>query len=635
MNEEQARQLIDLLDRLSDKVEGTARRAENNVSRIATLTRDQLRSVLKEMEDEFQDVSRTWGEFLMEPIEQARRQIGELFDDLDKRIGRGRDQAGGLFDGLRRLQGTVLAGVPFGGILGLMLYGLMKEDEWRASAERSTAILERAGSRVSSGLRSRLASDLRGLKLTIPSIIEDIQATLASGVEQGFTGKDLLGTRGLQVGDARIARNLAMSLTAIDKEFEQAAGTASKFAATIAVDTNRPLKEAARLVADIGFAARDSGVSFMQMQGTVMQVTSALRLQNTEASQVVAIAQKVQEGYQAAGMTKERAGRLAMDAVGGMGQLVANLGPGLKGFLGERLTGGRQRGTDAIYAMEAGLTGKDPTAALMEIGKLARERVGDDKGKQSLFFQKAFGMSVEQAHALIKIGEATKGTFDVGKMSAEQTKELKDAFKDDSLKQSKFDIMINKLINAVQIMGAGLLKAVIAGFKTLQTGIMFLGDILMWRMTDELQTKYQNAFLSYGNQVDTGFAAIVNSLKSMGSVGEDFIKAIGFNDAAGRSLNEFRNKLLNSKPSPPGKGDIEGEVFQDDDGTSYGSAAQDIEAAAKARRLGMHAAARRKARETRRAVVEVTVGNTTEYFRVHQDGRVTAEPGAAALAGAR
>jgi len=306
------------------------------------------------------------------------------------------------------------------GVVGMMLFGKMREEEIRSNVEKIAQTTEQAGSRGINAVRG-LQGQLRALENEIPGISEAFAGTISSLSSVGFTGEDMMQKTGNSI---KGVRDSVVSLgTALDRTFEQAAGTAGKFAASLAVDTNGSLRETMNIVRDMGLAVRDTGLSFQQMQGAIMQVTGAMRLQLNSQEESLAVLEQIQDaqaGFEAQGMSAQRAGQLATAGVSGAAQALTGISEGLKAVMGQRMSGGDAQGLDAIMQFETGFRGGDLEGeffqtSMEEVLKMSNEIGGGERSAQYKVLKDMFGMNAEQAQAMLAIQRSTEEGGDIQK----------------------------------------------------------------------------------------------------------------------------------------------------------------------------------------------------------------------------
>lgn len=608
MDSEQLKILTDEIARLRTSLEqGIVEGARDGVRKAS----DSWAKMVEGAGDVAVDVTRTWGEAAEDAVRQLRgglsdtqkeqltliekqteeyREQARLRDriqksflnqarltgkDLDERAGRGRDGAGGMFEGLRTLNSTILSGLPFGGILGVMMFGRLQESEYAAKAQQAGQVMQNSG-RVGRGVIRQLNSDLRTLEQSIPGIGANFQAAGAALASMGFTATD--------AGQA-ISQNLAsakdtvMNLTvAMDRFFEIGQGEAMKLSATIATNTNGSLKQSAELVRDIGLSVQNTGMSFSQMLGSVMQVTSALRLQTNElqeAKDVAEVIRDAQAGFQVEGFSAQGAAQAAVAGLQGVAGALQGLDTGMKAYLGSQMTG-EGPSLSTFRRFEEGFRGenrsffKDSIEALLTT---SREMGGGDEDRQYLALRTAFNLSAEQAQTLMAIQQDAGEQKSISKAAEEHMDALNSAFKDEGLKQSTFKTLTNQLIQVVARVGSALLDVLVSGLEMLTASLTYLGSYLTIGTTQQQDAAYIQYIMASSKQAEKGMANAVSVMqdipKLLGQGGQmvlgrsartqraskDFYKASvdteGERRNAVQDLRDAFNPFSSSRPKSP------------------------------------------------------------------------------------
>jgi len=412
----------------------------------------------------------------------------------------GTDGAGGAISAASSVLSNITSKFPVQGVVGMMLFGKMREEEIRSNVEKIAQMTEQAGSRGINAVRG-LQGQLRALENEIPGISEAFAGTISSLSSVGFTGEEMMQKTGNSI---KGVRDSVVSLgTALDRTFEQAAGTAGKFAASLAVDTNGSLRETMNIVRDMGLAVRDTGLSFQQMQGAIMQVTGAMRLQLNSQEESLAVLEQIQDaqaGFEAQGMSAQRAGQLATAGVSGAAQALTGISEGLKAVMGQRMSGGDAQGLDAIMQFETGFRGGDLEGeffqtSMEEVLKMSSEISGGERSAQYKVLKDMFGMNAEQAQAMLAIQRSTEEGGDIQKAAEEHMDQLNNAFRNEALKTNTFTRLMNNLIDAVAKIGAGLADILVNGFELLGAYLQYFTD---WISGVDISSEgYNTAFKEY------------------------------------------------------------------------------------------------------------------------------------------
>lgn len=578
MDPEEARRLTEELSRLGDNTERMMRGLANAGERVKRDGVDAIRALNEEwtkgIEDgarELVDASAKGGERMAEniknPISKAFKSLKEEFDDMtktqrrelgrlgrsvDSSIGRGQDRAGGMISGLQRLSSGVFSGLPFGGLFGLMMFGRMREQQYASMVQSATQTLQGAGSLSRAQIRE-LGKDLRGLEQQIPGITGHFQAANASMAALGYTASDAL--QPIERDIAMVEDNVRNLTMAMDAHFELSKGEAMTLGATIAQNTNAPLRESVELIAEIGTRVQDTGISFKAMTGAVIQTTSALRMQTNELSEAASIADQIQiaqAGFTGQGMGRQRAGAIAASGVQGIAGAIANLPIGLKAVMGEEMGGGR--GLGAVRQFERGFrqgpgSGQFFQQSMSEILRMSSDIAGGDPDKQYHVLKELFGMNVEQAQTMMAIQDATRDGTTVEKATAENAEALNKAFKDEALKADLFKRLMNMLIDLVATVGNALLDLIATGLESLiSIGRWMMTYLSQGGTSPEQDRAVRNHLLMLGNRSDRALEVLDRERKEGGSIAKVFGKAIAGRTEGERRTGSAMSRALNERP---------------------------------------------------------------------------------------
>ena len=590
MDPEQIKLLTEELQRLQQTLEegfvrmqSKARQAKDDGERAVRDIGDAWTRQLEDGGNELMDVSRTWGEAiqgvmknaLMGPlilaqntIKQYKQEVNALASAFDQRALRGADKAGGFFTGLQRLNSTVFANLPFGGILGVMLFGRMQEAQFFAKAQQAAQVIQRSGS-MGRQMVQQLTTDIRTLEQSIPGISSNFASSNAMLAELGFTGRDATQaiTQGLEG-----ARDTVLNLSvAMDRFFELGAGEAMKFSATIAQNTNAALKDAVQLVRDIGLSVQDTGVSFTSMLGTIMQVTSALRLQTNELKEAEGVAvmiQRAQAGFRAAGISSpERAGAIATAGLQGIAGALSGMQVGLQAVLGERMTGGRAQGLQAIMEFEQGFRGRGENQqffvrSIEEIIKLSDEIGKGDPARQYQVLKSLFGLNAEQAQTLMAIQRSSQEGLPIEQAAAKNMDALNKSFRDEALKQDLFRTLTNRLIQVVAKLGSSLLDVIVSGLESLIASITYLTKYLTMGTTTSEDAAYTQYVSRTGARAGRAFQTAFDQLFETAEIADLFGKQVlGRSEDDAKVAGRFYRELFVRPERPEQRGGLMSDMW--------------------------------------------------------------------------
>lgn len=473
--------------------------------------------LINELQGQWSDFTSTMGRMWQNKIATLRKPI-----QAEQRA---------MKTGLQRFKSSLLSELPFGGLFGLMLYGRLKEAEYRAYGQQAAQQFKAVG-RVGSGVAGQLSGDIR--TLLTRSIIDshaEIVAMTGALAEAGVTAGEAMGDAEFRMQG--FDKSVAITTIGLDKMFQVQSGTSAKLAGDLARDTNISIRESVTLVKNLGFAARESGMSFQMMLGSVMQTTSALRLQAVDAEKLGDLMMRIQQGFRSEGMTAARAGQIAAQAMPALAQAVTGMSTGMQAFIGQRVGQrmmGRELGAEeAMIRMQRGFRGAPGGGdffgqALSEMMRMAEEAVGPDPFRQEFALQQMFGMTPEASQAMMAMQKDINSGMDVQEAAAKHADELNQAFRDQGLKTSDFEKWMKILRDALAQFGSGLMDLLVTGFQAIELSLKFIVAKLAVGLFTDLPPDFTNAVLAQGAFLASRTDAALNRMMDAG--GEAF-QALG------------------------------------------------------------------------------------------------------------
>jgi len=394
----------------------------------------------------------------------------------------------GAEQGLTKLKGSILSELPFGGLVGLMMLGTMREEEVRAMGSRTARMFQQTGD-VASEQMSRVGNMTRRLGVELgkgPMGLEGHVSSAAAAFAQAGIDIETVLNQKFSKPIKHSSGSILETSVALDNLFKQAAGTAARQMSTMIRDFNLSASESATVVAQIGLAARESGTSVEAFSSTVMRSAQALRTQRVDISEVADAQLKFQKILaETPGVTKQFAAGYAETGIAQITQGISGMSVGLSAVLGERMSArgvggqGPTTGLEAYYAMREGFGGQGQTTGesgifeetIKELLSLAQEN-GRTVEEQRFFLEK-MGMGFEGAKVLTTIGKEAGESKDLQGAINRHQKELRDSFVDAKTETSNFQKALLKIQDGIAKIGMGILGSVIAGFDTIRHAIMY------------------------------------------------------------------------------------------------------------------------------------------------------------------
>jgi len=304
-----------------------------------------------------------------------------------------------------------------GGMIGMMIYGKVKEAEFNALGQIAAQQFDQVGGHTDA-FASRLTNLGRKLSVAGMAAKEDIAKVSGAMVEFGLTAED---AQTKIEGFSSAAGNDFMALTlSMDKAFEMATGTAAKFGGTLVRDFNMSTKDAATNLMLMAQAAKDSGANVTTFMMQTMEASSALRLLNANQSAVFTLQASASNSYQRGGMNQQFAGAYAAKGVGELtGAIGGSMQEGVRAIIAQKMYGGDA--LDALYKLQSPVARKgfgvgknsdelDTGGFIREMGNIMKESGVSGSGAQYKFAESVFGVGTAGADAFMKSLEEQEKT---------------------------------------------------------------------------------------------------------------------------------------------------------------------------------------------------------------------------------
>jgi hypothetical protein len=555
---------------------------------VAVESADKLSSAYDGIQDAMSDMAKGSAT----ASESMLSQFNKLFDIYDRKIAELKKEGGfakaigelapsqlvGLEEGLNKVKSSMLAELPFGGLIGLMMLGSMREEEVRAMGAEVGRIFQQTG-QVGTKEMARVGGAVRELGVYLgkgPTGMAGEVASSAAAFAQAGVDIEAVLNQKFSTPIKHSTGTILETSTALDSLFKQAAGTAARQMSTMIKDFNANAAESADIVASIGLAARDSGSSVEAFSTSVIRSAQALRTQRVDISEVAEAQLKFQKILaETPGITKQFAAGYAETGVGQITQGIAGMSVGLSAVLGERMTArgvggeGTKTGLGAYYAMKEGFGGAGQTTeekgvfteTVKELLSLAKEN-GRTVEEQRFFLEK-MGMGFEGSKVLMTIGQEAEKSGSLQEAINKNQGDLNNAFVDRAKETSDFQRALLRIQDGIAKIGIGILGTIIAGFQGTTAAIKALMHAQLFG-GNEVERKVAQAMMDRAGE--TGTQSIGLLLEGFKEVFQGF--EIGMNAiTGGRQIfvdqDEIRKKILSREADV-----ASGRVSQI--GTSYG-----------------------------------------------------------------
>jgi hypothetical protein len=476
------KKFVDNITEVDRKVEDTTRKTEKHIDEIERRYEDYITfSIARlhlfgtETEKTLDRLEKKWAEYGREVerhLSKARGPLGNL------------GQASGLtsvFGAVRSLPGQFIGSMPFGlgGLLGMMLWGAKKEEEFEAAARRSLFAFQAIGG-VGKQHVGPVTAQIRTLYQELGTMGDEVLASAGAFAEFGI-GEQALAKAGIAAEG--FMDNLVGISMAVNKLNAAAPETTEKLIGETLLSGATSARDAADQVFRLADALREAKLNYTIFGQGIVQATSALRIQNQSLDDTRRIFEGLRKHYQSQGVGDQRAAFLAMTGTQAVAQGLGGLQQGLQGELGRRLA---ERGVpefanlkDDPFAMmvkmQEGLTqrGSFQSQVMKELQALSKEMIapgltGERARMNQIGALQGLGLDFNMAKAIVDIGEAA---LTPAEESAASLKGIETALKTAAETESVFEKDFRKITDELAKIASSILDVLVAGFFSSHIGV--------------------------------------------------------------------------------------------------------------------------------------------------------------------
>lgn len=429
----------------------------------------------------------------------ARAQsIVKVFRDLPE--GRPVAQLAGGALGLTGERGLVAAGqrglgvirqltadVPLGGLIGFLMWGGVKQQEWDAASTRVARLATGAGS-VAKNVAGTIQGLFKGLQGSWQISIEDLSGMTQAFGEMGVKGEELATKFNAPKG---MQQSVAGATLALDTLTGAPVGAWAKNVAQAMSVSGDSVKSMTQQMQDLALEFRGTGININALVGSFLQMQGSMRFQRQGISDIAAAYRIFRESLDSSdslfqGMP-QAASQFALAGIQSLSGAVAGLGGniGLAAELARR-TGQGGDGVEAWIALQEGRLGGEAGRGRQfgllvgEMGKLAREVAPDSEANQKFFMMKQYGVDIAGANALLKISKKLEGKTEAeqAKILEENQKDLNRVFRDKGEETAKWQLRMENLQKGLVQISQGISGGIYLGLQLLAdvAGIIEISD---------------------------------------------------------------------------------------------------------------------------------------------------------------
>lgn len=397
---------------------------------------------------------------------------GAFFGGTEKALG-----IKSALGGARNLIGQLTSGMPFGGLLGFMLWGGLKDEMFRASAARAVYHIRALGGEGQKQL-GLVQTQMRAFYSEFGDEgMQMVDAAIKGFTEFGVTGAQQIQSAGVAVkGFGSSIRDVSIALDALT---ESPWGTVSKLIGQTMESTGASIKEASDDVLEMTARIRSLHLSYGTYSAGLTQATSALRLHNQSLGDTTTLFERLYSKLRGRGIGEQKAGQMALDRITAGAGAVSGLPEGLQALLAQGFASRGQFGyggmTDPFALLTRFRLGEEGpgtqgfmSATFADLKKRAYDMAGPE-GDSETRRLRAIGalsrvgnMSEQAAAAIVDSSGDTSKILGLMKPAAEATRDLladlNKAFGAYSDRQDGFEQFMRKMQTELAAIGSALLS---------------------------------------------------------------------------------------------------------------------------------------------------------------------------------
>jgi hypothetical protein len=381
--------------------------------------------------------------------------------------------------GSRMFQGAMNA-LPFGvgGLIGIMLYGQKRKEEFDAAAVRIGRILDQfgQGERAAGAVRARVEA----MNYAFGSMGEELGAVMDQLAHFGMSA-EMFGR--VQQSAGALGHDLTGVVTALEMANRMQPGSIARMFGEVFEAGGADRQGLLNDFMHLDEIAQRTHVSVERLMSTMTQSASALRVQRQGvgdlAESYVKLYGALSQGA-LRGAGPQAVGAAAMRGVQAAAAGVAGLPEGLMAEISRRMGG--PQGVAGIIAMQEGMGGKGKFAGgvFEQLGNIARETTGNGSREDQIFALTKIAPSLgfEGARAVIDSMLGGGSLKDIQEAIKDPQQKLLEAFGRRAKEESAWEKVSRQLALQLAHIGISMLAITMSGFTTLikTVGALAKGD---------------------------------------------------------------------------------------------------------------------------------------------------------------
>jgi hypothetical protein len=485
-------------------------------SMLHGLTMEGIASTALKNIDKMVDGWRKYRDEVRKAAEEAKRAASAQTVEEFRTPGSGGGQPAGL---MSRMGQGIMNNLPFGagGLIGLMMYGKKRSEEFDAAATRIARIFDQVGQ----GQRA-----FEGVRGTIDGLVEGFNS---SGEELAAVAQHFrevgLGAEVFDEIDHKVTgfgKHLVGATTALETFNKMAPGSIAKMMGEVFEAGGTDRKALLGDFMSLDRVAQQTHVSIERLMNSMTQGAVSLRVQRQGVGDLSSAYMKLYgalAGGAMKGAAPEAVGAAAMRGVQAAASGITGLSEGLMAEISRRMGG--PEGVGGIVAMQEGLSGKGAGRVFEELGRLAQEVTGGGTREEQIFALEKIAPSLgfEGARAVVNQMFGGKDFSSIADSIKDPTTKLKEAFEHRSAEESAWEKVQRKILVELAKIGSSMLTAVLTGFDATVKGLAAIGDPTSLKKQKAAKEAYEASDAAFGELMPVAKEAFKNIERAVEAAG--------------------------------------------------------------------------------------------------------------------
>ncbi len=358
------------------------------------------------------------------------------------------------------------------------------------------------------------------------------------------------------VGESTVTFTLGL-----DKFFEIPGGASAKLMTKMMADYGYSMDKARDKLTTLMFAGKESGIGTMQFVKNVEEASSELKQFGFDMEAVADLALTMQNHFERMGVPEQFAGKQAVTGLKQMASGLANMSEDWQVFFAEKLgygmgLAGRQAMMQSQTRVARGGGYEDLMKLYRQYATVALEVNRGNEVNAMYMLETSMGLGRDGAYLAIEIMKKINSgdVISAKELAKKHETELRDSIITEKEKRSSWELHMNDWMDAISIMGEGIL----AGFANLLAQLVVWGSSLPALIINYFQgnTKANEALLQKIDQVTAtmtgGWDTFANGLSMLAEVAPKMgLDVLGTSAMSFKSAIDYVKEMLGLQTESP------------------------------------------------------------------------------------